>query len=276
VDIEPDTYNLRPDRCADAVSEKTKAIMPVHLFGQTADMAPLLELARARGFTVIEDAAQAVGAEYGGRRAGSLGDYGCFSFFPSKNLGAFGDGGMVTTNSPELAEKAAVLRAHGAKPKYHHKMIGGNFRLDTLQAAVVEIKLAHLDGWTARRQANARRYQNLFQASGVLQKQFISLPVVRHDRHVFNQYVIRAKDRDALQKHLRERGIGSEVYYPVPLHLQECFSYLGYREGAFPVSEQAARESLALPIFPELTDAEAEYVVKSVAEFYDRSQPASC
>ncbi len=275
VDIDPVTFNIRADLVERAVTAKTKAIIPVHLFGQCADMDPILDVASIRGLVVIEDAAQAIGAEYKGRRAGSMGDYGCFSFFPSKNLGAFGDGGMIVTNSAEKAERLAIFRNHGAKPKYYHKWIGGNFRLDTLQAAVIEVKLRHLDDWTAGRQANARRYDQLFQESGLVEKGLIQLPQVmgsRQDacapRHIFNQYVIRAKNRDGLQKFLKEKEIGSEVYYPVPLHLQECFAYLGYREGDFPESERAAKETLALPVFGELTEQEAEYVVGAIAEYY--------
>jgi len=239
-------------------------------------MEPILEVASKHHLLVIEDAAQAIGAEYRSRRAGSMGDYGCFSFFPSKNLGAFGDGGMVVTNSGEKAERLAIFRNHGAKPKYYHKWIGGNFRLDTLQAAVIEVKLRHLDGWTEGRQANATRYDRLFQESGVVEKGLVGLPKVRSrqdacaPRHIFNQYVIRARNRDGLQSFLKDRQIGSEVYYPVPLHLQECFAYLGYREGDFPESEKAAKETLALPVFGELTAEEAGYVVGSISEFYAR------
>ncbi len=268
VDIDPVTFNIRADLVERALTPKTKAIIPVHLFGQCADMDPLLDLASRRHLVVIEDAAQAIGAEYKGRRGGSMGDYGCFSFFPSKNLGAFGDGGMVVTNSAEKAERLAIFRNHGARPKYYHKWIGGNFRLDTLQAAVIEVKLRHLDAWTAGRQANARRYDQLFQDSGLLQKGVLGLPEVKEQRHIFNQYVIRAKDRDGLQKFLKEKEIGTEVYYPVPLHLQECFAYLGHREGDFPESERASKETLALPVFGELSSQEAEYVVGTIAQFY--------
>ena len=213
---------------------------------------------------MIEDAAQAIGAEHKGRRAGSIGHYGCFSFFPSKNLGAAGDGGMVVTNDAARAEKLRVLRAHGSKPKYYHKVIGGNFRLDALQAAVVSAKLPHLDGWTAARQRNARRYDELFAASGAP----VGLPAVVTDRHIFNQYVIRVARRNELQAALKARGVGTEVYYPVPMHLQECFAYLGLGAGSFPESEQAANETLALPVHPELTGEQAEYVVQCVVDFY--------
>ncbi len=268
VDIDPLTFNIRADLVERAVTPKTKAIIPVHLFGQCAEMDPILEVALKRGLLVIEDAAQAIGAEYQGRRAGSMGDYGCFSFFPSKNLGAFGDGGMIVTNSAEKAERLAIFRNHGARPKYYHKWIGGNFRLDTLQAAVIEVKLRHLDAWTAGRQANARRYDQLFRESGLVEKNVVRPPEVKQQRHILNQYVIRAKDRDGLQKFLKEKEIGTEVYYPVPLHLQECFSYLGYREGDFRESERAAKETLALPVFGELSNQEIEYVVGTIAQYY--------
>jgi dTDP-4-amino-4,6-dideoxygalactose transaminase len=222
---------------------------------------------------VIEDAAQAIGAEYKGRRAGSLGHYGCFSFFPSKNLGAAGDGGMIVTNDAKRAEKLAVLRGHGAKPKYHHRIIGGNFRLDAIQAAVVSAKLSYLDEWTAGRQRNARRYDELFQAAGLIPS--VGVPFVATTRHIFNQYVIRVSRRDELQAVLKAQGIGTEVYYPVPMHLQECFAYLGQREGAFPHSERAARETLALPVHPELSDAQARYVVDRVREFVSMQTTAA-
>jgi dTDP-4-amino-4,6-dideoxygalactose transaminase len=268
VDIDPVTFNIRADLVEAAVTEKTRAIVPVHLFGQCAEMDPILDVAARHRLVVIEDAAQAIGAEYKGRRAGSIAHYGCFSFFPSKNLGAFGDGGMVVTNSPEKAERLAIFRNHGAKPKYYHKSIGGNFRLDTLQAAVIEVKLRHLDAWTEGRQANAARYERLFAAAGLVEKGAAILPRITQNRHIFNQYVIRAKERDRLQAFLKEREIGSEVYYPVSLHRQECFQYLGCREGDFPESEKAARETLALPVFPELRDEEAEYVVRTISEFH--------
>jgi dTDP-4-amino-4,6-dideoxygalactose transaminase len=222
-----------------------------------------MQLAGKHGLVVIEDAAQAIGAEHQGRRAGSIGHYGCFSFFPSKNLGAAGDGGMIVTNDAQRAERLKCLRAHGSKPKYHHKIIGGNFRLDAIQAAVVSAKLPHLDAWTAARQRNAARYDRLFGAEGLT----IGLPKVATDRHIFNQYVIRAPHRDQLQASLQKRGVGTEVYYPIPMHLQECFAYLGQKVGAFPESERAASETLALPIHPELTEEQARYVVGCVCEF---------
>jgi len=264
-DIDAGTYNIDPKLIESKVTPRTKAVIPVHLYGQMADMDPIMEIARRHNLTVIEDAAQAIGSEYKGRRAGSIGHYGCFSFFPSKNLGGAGDGGMVVTNDKERAERLAVLRVHGSKPKYFHKVIGGNFRLDAIQAAVVGVKLRHLDAWTAGRQANAARYDRLFAAAKLTRA--ITLPRVAASRHIFNQYVIRLQKRDALVAFLKERTIGTEIYYPVPMHLQECFAYLGHREGDFPVSEAAAKTSLALPIYPELTDEQARYVVDSIAQF---------
>jgi dTDP-4-amino-4,6-dideoxygalactose transaminase len=269
VDIDPVTFNLDPARLEAAVTPRTRAIMPVHLYGQMADMGPLLDLARRRKLTVIEDACQSVGAESpDGRRAGTLGDYGCFSFFPSKNLGGAGDGGAITTLDAGRAAKLAMLRVHGMEPKYYHRLIGGNFRLDALQAAVVNVKLRHLDDWTRARQANAARYDRLFTEAGLCAPGAIVLPRVVHGRHVFNQYVIRAPRRDALRAFLQSRDIGTEVYYPVPLHLQECFASLGHRAGAFPESERAAAETVALPVYPEVTEAQAAWVVASVVAFY--------
>jgi len=265
VDIDPATYNINPALIEQKVGPRTKAIMPVHLFGQMADMDSIMEIARRHGLAVIEDAAQAIGAEDKGRRAGSIGHYGCLSFFPSKNLGCFGDGGMVVTNDPARAERLAILRAHGSRPKYHHKVIGGNFRLDTLQAAVVKAKLPHLDGWTEGRRRNAARYDRLFLENGLLPA--VTLPAARATRHIYNQYAIRTTRRDELQKYLKEQGIGTEVYYPVPMHLQECFAYLGHKEGDFPESEKAAKESLAIPVYPELTADQAAYVVKCIRDF---------
>ncbi|HMA66285.1 MAG TPA: DegT/DnrJ/EryC1/StrS family aminotransferase, partial [Desulfosalsimonadaceae bacterium] len=247
--------------------QRLKAIIPVHLYGQCAEMDAITEMARRLDVAVIEDAAQALGSEYHGLRAGSMGSCGCFSFFPSKNLGAFGDGGIVTTRSQELYEKLKILRVHGGHPKYYHEMIGGNFRLDALQAAIVSIKLRYLDQWTAGRQQNAQKYNELFRAEGLDDR--IGMPVEKQDRHIYNQYVIRVpEDRDALRKWLNESGIGSEIYYPVPLHLQGCFADLGYRPGDMPQAEAAAGQVLALPIFPELTEQELEYVVKRIKAFY--------
>lgn len=264
VDIDPVTYNIDVTQIARRINARTRAIIPVHLFGQMAEMDPIMRLANEHGFVVIEDAAQAIGAEYKGHRAGSIGHYGCFSFFPSKNLGAAGDGGMIVTNDPQRAEKVRCLRGHGAKPKYHHKLIGGNFRLDAIHAAVVSAKLPHLDEWTVARQANARRYDLLFREANLP----VTLPSIVTDRHIFNQYVISCSNRDQLQSFLQKKGIGTEVYYPVPMHLQQCFAYLGIEEGAFPESERAAKESLALPIYPELSSSQARYVVESICEFF--------
>jgi dTDP-4-amino-4,6-dideoxygalactose transaminase len=269
VDIRPDTYNIDPAQIEGCVSEKTKAIIPVHLFGQCAEMDTILEIAERHGLTVIEDAAQAIGAEYKGRRAGSMGRYGCFSFFPSKNLGGGGDGGMVVTNDSKVAEKVRILRVHGSKPKYYHAIIGGNFRLHALQAAVVNVKLPHLDQWTAGRQANAARYGRLFEEAGLTRDGLVQLPkLAPQRRHIYNQYVIRTPRRDELRAYLREQNIGSEIYYPVPLHVQKCFEYLGHREGDFPESEAAAKQTLALPIYPELSDEQARYLVDCIARFF--------
>ncbi|MEX5213180.1 MAG: DegT/DnrJ/EryC1/StrS family aminotransferase [Nitrospiraceae bacterium] len=275
VDIDPGTYNIDPSRIERAISPKTKAIMPVHLYGQCAEMAPILSCARPRGLHVIEDAAQAIGSDYvDGRRAGSIGTVGCFSFFPSKNLGAMGDGGMVVTNDLDLAERIRVLRVHGSKPKYYHKWIGGNFRLDSIQAAVLNVKLNYLDEWTRKRQENAARYRALFRDAGLTDQPGIGLPEARYQRaghkhhHIYNQFVIRAPRRDQLMAHLTQQGIGSEIYYPVPFHLQECFRFLGYKEGDFPESERAAKETLALPIYQGLTADQQEAVVQAIRGFY--------
>jgi dTDP-4-amino-4,6-dideoxygalactose transaminase len=261
VDIDPVTYNLDPAAVAAAMTPRTKAIIPVHLYGQCADMDPILDLAARAGVPVIEDAAQAIGASYKGRQAGTMGTAGCFSFFPSKNLGAFGDAGLLTTNDTALAHEVRLLRNHGAEPKYFHKRIGGNFRLDALQAAVLRVKRTRLDAWTEGRRRNADRYDRLFAASGAA----IGLPARAADRrHIFNQYVIRIADRDAVRAAVTARGIGTEIYYPVPFHLQECFAPLGYRAGDFPVAERAAAEVLALPIYGELTEAQQREVVEAV------------
>lgn len=268
VDIDPVTFNINPGLIAAKISPRTKVIMPVHLFGQMADMDAVMAIAAQHNLVVIEDAAQAIGAEFKGRRAGSIGHYGCFSFFPSKNLGCFGDGGLVVTNDAARAEKLAILRNHGSKPKYYHKVVGGNFRLDTLQAAVVTTKLRHLDDWTAGRQANAQRYDRLFAESGLVKKGLVTLPQARTSRHIFNQYVIRVSRRDELLAYLKAQEVGAEVYYPVPMHLQECFKQLGNRPGDFPISEKAAQETLALPIYSELSDPQASYVVETIRRFY--------
>jgi dTDP-4-amino-4,6-dideoxygalactose transaminase len=283
-DIDPVTFNLSPEAVqafidTDCVADgerlvnrttggRIRALMPVHLYGQCADMDPLMAIARRHGLKVIEDAAQAIGSEYrGGMRAGTIGDVGCFSFFPSKNLGAFGDAGLCTTNDAELAESMRVLRVHGGKPKYFHAVIGGNFRLDELQAAVLRVKLKYLDGWTSARQRNAAYYDAALGNAGLGGKLRTPLALAGY-RHIFNQYVLRAQSRDALRQRLTERGIGSEIYYPVPLHLQQCFAYLGYRPGDFPESELAARETLAVPIYPELDPAQMAHVVATIAGFY--------
>lgn len=275
VDIDPVTYNLDPSKVDQAMTSKTRAIIPVHLYGQCADMGPIIDLARRHNLGVIEDAAQAIGAEYrDGRRACSMGTIGCLSFFPSKNLGCLGDGGMVVTNDPELAERIRVLRVHGSKPKYYHKLIGGNFRLDTIQAAVLNVKLNYLDGWTKKRQENAKRYEELFKQSGLLPTGKVQLPepVYRESGaqhyHIYNQFVLRVERRDDLMTHLKNKGIGAEIYYPVPFHLQECFRYLGYKQGDFPESERAARETIAIPIYPELTVGQQTEVVDSLVAFY--------
>ena len=276
VDIDPVTFNIDPAQVRAALTApgkhleglSVKAIVPVHLYGQLADMTPLLDIAGEFGIKVIEDGAQAIGAEYpapeGGRRAGALGDMGCFSFFPSKNLGGFGDGGMVTTRDADLAGHLRKLRNHGASPKYYHQFIGGNFRLDALQAAVLDVKLRHLDDWHAGRRANAARYTAAFESSAV------QTPVAAYDGagvaqyHIYNQYIVRVPNRDAVRDALLAAGIGCEIYYPVPLHLQECFSTLGYRAGELPHSERAAQETLALPIYPELSDAQQDAVVSAI------------
>jgi dTDP-4-amino-4,6-dideoxygalactose transaminase len=284
-DIDPVSFNLSPQAVGDFVERRCdlkggqlinratggriKGLMPVHLYGQSADMDPLMRLAKRYGLKVIEDAAQAIGTEYQGVRVGSIGDIGCFSFFPSKNLGAFGDAGLCTTNDGELAESMRVLRVHGGKPKYFHSVIGGNFRIDELQAAILRVKLKYLDGWTEARQRNAAHYDAAF-AAARLAKVITPRAAVK-GRHIFNQYVVRVENRDALKNHLSERSIGTEIYYPVPLHLQQCFAYLGYKEGDFPESERAALETLALPVYPELTPAQLDHVVASVAEFYGAS-----
>jgi dTDP-4-amino-4,6-dideoxygalactose transaminase len=273
VDIDPVTYNLEPSEILSQVTKRTRAIVPVHLYGQMADMAAVMAIAEEYGLIVIEDAAQAIGAEHRGCSAGTVGHYGCFSFFPSKNLGGAGDGGMIVTNDPQRAEKLRCIRSHGSKPKYYHNMIGGNFRLDAIQAAVVSAKLPHLEEWTAARRRNAARYNQLFthcELDGTNFLQHAVLPKTVSDRHIFNQYVIRVSqhNRERLRASLRLRGIETEVYYPVPMHLQPCFSYLGYEVGALPESERAANETLALPVHPQITDDQARYVVKCVRDFF--------
>ena len=288
VDIEPGTFNLRVEDVSEKITPRTKAVIPVHLFGQCAEMTQLIELAKKFQLIIIEDAAQAIGAECvvkdkngdpSVKRAGSMGDYGCFSFFPSKNLGAFGDGGMVVVNDEDKAERLRVLRAHGSKPKYVHKVVGGNFRLDVLQAAVLLVKLEYLDTWTAARQQNAWRYDTFFADSGLVKEGKLTSPatVWKTDQsvplqtpvghyHIYNQYVVSTPERDHLQSYLKSKGIGTAIYYPLALHMQECFSSLGYNQGDFPVSEAASRETLALPVYAELTKEQQIYVAQAVVE----------
>lgn len=263
VDILADTYNIDPDLIEPAITENTKAILPVHLFGQCAQMDRINEVAQRHGLPVIEDAAQAVGAGYNGRRAGALGTMGAFSFFPTKNLGACGDGGIVTTDDDDLHDMLSILRLHGARPKYYHKYIGMNSRLDALQAAILLVKLPHLDRWNEARRANAARYNELL--AGV---SAVDTPVEKEGRrHIYNQYTLRVEKRDALRDFLKDRGVGTEIYYPVPLHRQECYAALGYEEGSLPVAEKAAAEVLSLPVFGELTADETAYVAETIEQF---------
>jgi dTDP-4-amino-4,6-dideoxygalactose transaminase len=264
VDIDPVTYNLDPAALRAAITPRTRAIIPVHLYGLCADMDPILTIAAEAGVPVIEDAAQAIGSTYGGQQAGSMGSVGCFSFFPSKNLGAFGDGGLVTTNDDALAARVKMLRNHGAEPKYFHKYIGGNFRLDAMQAAVLRVKAPHLAGWTEFRRRNAARYDELFRAARL--DEVLTLPYEPANRwHIFNQYVVRVPQRDSVRAAMADSGISTEVYYPVPFHLQECFAPLGYHRGDFPQAEAAASTSLALPIYGELTPDQQSAVVSALA-----------
>ena len=266
VDIDAATFNLDAKQVDAALSARTKAIIPVHLFGQCAEIEEYLESARARDIALIEDAAQAIGArDRRNRSAGTIGDFGCFSFFPSKNLGAFGDGGMVVTNDASLAERLRVLRVHGGKPKYHHRLVGGNFRLDALQAAVLRVKLQYLPSWTAARRTHGQFYRAEFARLRLTDQIAVPQDI---PGHIYNQFVVRCPARDQLQAYLRQQGIETEVYYPVPLHLQECFAGLGYRAGDFPVAEKAAAEALALPIYPELSAEQQTYVAERIAAFY--------
>ena len=268
VDIDPVDFNIDPDLIEEKITPKTKAIMPVHLYGQMAKMDKIMKIAKKHNLAVIEDGAQAIGAEYLGKRAGSYGDYGCFSFYPSKNLGAFGDGGIVTTNSEEKYEMLKMFRNHGADPKtrYLHKYVGGNFRLDALQAAVLNIKLKHLDAWSAGRQSNAKKYAELIGKSKVADKLTLPVNIPDATRHIYNQYCILVNDgkRNYLQSELGKAGVGAAIYYPLSLHLQECFASLGHKEGDFPISEKTSTEILALPIYPELPAEQLEYVVESI------------
>jgi len=263
VDIDSRTYNIAPALIEEQITEKTRAILPVHLYGQCADMEPIMQIAAKHDLAVVEDAAQAIGAEYQGKKAGSIGDVGCLSFFPSKNLGGAGDGGMVTTNNEEIAEKVTLLRQHGAHPKYFHSLVGVNSRLDALQAAVLLVKLKYLDQWNQARQEKASYYNDRLASLQGVTVPFVDSKCV----HIYHQYVIRAANRDALFEYLKEKGIGVALYYPLPLHLQECFAYLGKGRGDLPESERAAKEVMALPIFPELTEEEMDIICGEIASF---------
>ncbi len=265
VDIEPDTYNMDPTKLADACTTKSRVIMPIHLYGQTADMDPICEVAREKGVKVVEDAAQALSAEYQDKKAGSLGDAACFSFFPSKNLGGAGDGGMVTANDPELAEILRILRVHGSKPKYYHKIVGYNSRLDTLQAAYLLAKFPRLDSWSDERAKHAAIYDRELAGVGDL-----DLPKrLEYCHHIYNQYTIATARRDELVNVFKEEGIGHAIYYPVPLHLQECYADLGYHEGDFTVSERRAKEVVSIPVYPYLTEEEQDFVIETIKKFFD-------
>lgn len=270
VDIEPDTFNIDASRLSKAISPRTKAIIPVHLFGQSADIDAVMSVANQASIPVIEDAAQAIGTKYRGTPVGGFGAVGCFSFFPTKNLGAFGDAGLVTTRDGRLAASLRSIRQHGAEKKYHHDTVGGNFRLDALQAAVLRVKLPHLDRWSAQRRSNAGRYVQMFTDAGL--SATVALPAaVSYSTHIYNQFVIRVPERDRLRDYLQVNGVGTEVYYPVPLHLQSCFRELGYRAGDFPAAEAAAAQVLALPIYPELTERQQAWVVESIRTFFQRA-----
>jgi dTDP-4-amino-4,6-dideoxygalactose transaminase len=276
VDIDPTTYNIQADQIEAKVTKNTKAILPVHLAGQVSDMDPIMDLARHYGIPVIEDACQAIGADYKGMRAGSIGSLGCFSFFPSKNLGGYGDSGLVTTNAPLLAEKVSLLRNHGQRPKYHNHVVGGNFRMDAIQGAILRVKFNYLESWTDARRKHARLYKQLFSAKNleieldeIDTKEGIVLPAeTEFGRHIYHLYMIRTRYRNELGVYLKDNGIGNEIYYPIPLHLQECFSDMGYKPGDFPQSEIAAKETLALPIYPELTDEMISRVVNTISDFF--------
>jgi dTDP-4-amino-4,6-dideoxygalactose transaminase len=260
-DIDAHTFNINPKSIESKISSRTRAIIPVHLFGRMSDMDAIMDIANRHGLKVIEDAAQAIGSESGGRRAGSVGHLGCFSFYPTKNLGGFGDGGMVTTNDSAVAERVRMLRVHGYRTKYHNDAVGGNFRLDEIQAAILRVKLKCLDRWTERRRRNAALYRDLLPPA-------VFAPADdAHGRHIYNQFVIRYKDRDRLMNWMKDQGIGTEIYYPMALHLQECFKHLGGKAGDFPESERASKETLALPIYPELTEEMLQYVASAVREF---------
>lgn len=274
VDIDPVTYNIDPAKIESAVTRKTKAIIPVHLYGQCADMDPLIEIAEKYNIAIIEDAAQSIGAEYKGKKAGSMGEIGIFSFFPSKNLGGCGDGGMVVTRDESLYKKLKILRVHGSEPKYYHKYVGGNFRLDALQAAVLIVKLKYLDLWSEGRRKNADYYNQKLEETGLIERGLVQPPEAVYEKsgdknhHIYNQYTIRVKDRDNLRDYLKKLDIGTEIYYPLPLHLQECFKDLGYLKGDFPEAEKASEEVLSLPIYPELNQEQKEYIIQKISEYY--------
>jgi dTDP-4-amino-4,6-dideoxygalactose transaminase len=275
VDIDPATFNIQSDQIEPKITTQTKAILPVHLAGQVADMDPIIEIAKRYNLQVIEDACQAIGADYKGKRAGSLGDLGCFSFFPSKNLGGYGDSGLVTCNNADLADRVSLLRNHGQRPKYHNHIVGGNFRMDAIQAAVLRVKFTHLEYWTETRREHAATYRKLFTEKGISiplsdfgLKSGVVLPIeMGFGRHIYHLYMVRTKYRDELSAYLKANGIGNEIYYPIPLHLQECFSDMMFKPGDFPNSERAAKETLALPIFSELTDDMLSRIVDTISEF---------
>lgn len=287
-DVDPVTFNIDPSKIEELITKKTKAITPVHLYGQSADMDPIMEIAKKHNLAVIEDAAQSIGTQYkDGRNTGTIGEIGCFSFFPSKNLGGFGDGGLVSAMDAELAEKIRILRVHGGKPKYYHRIIGGNFRLDAIQAAVIRVKFPHLDSWSKQRQMNADLYTSLFVDKGLAtgegeiefnEAERVLLPKAVYKSadipryHIYNQYVIRVEKRDELRDYLKEKEIGTEIYYPVPFHMQDCFQYIGNKKGDFPVAEFCAEKSIALPIYPELSNDQIEYVVDCIKEFIQNNE----
>jgi len=286
VENDPVTFNMDPKDFERKITKKTKAVIPVHLYGQSAEIGEIVKIAKPKNIVVIEDAAQAIGVQYkDGKYVGTIGDIGCFSFFPSKNLGCYGDGGLVTTNNDDLANKLIIKRVHGAEPKYYHKVIGGNFRLDALQAAVLRVKLPHLDSWSAKRRHNADRYSELFTKAGLAEgtgrtkfdhNNKVLLPKAVYkdsgakNYHIYNQYIVRVEERDALREFLTKHEIGTEIYYPVPFHLQECFKDLGHKKGDFPISEFAADTSIALPIYPELSDEQIMFVVETFKEFFTK------
>lgn len=275
VDIDPITFNIDPKKIEKAITKKTKAIIPVHLFGQCADMNPILDIAKKHNIKIIEDAAQSIGAEYQGRRSGAIGDLGIFSFFPSKNLGGFGDGGMVVTDNFEFYERLIILRAHGSRPKYYHSIVGGNFRLDALQAAILSVKLKHLDEWSQGRRLNAAYYDEKIIESRLSEKGFIKLPTAVYqncgdkNHHIYNQYTLRVQSRDKLQEFLKTNDIGTAIYYPLPLHIQECFKDLDYKKGDLPISEEASETVLSVPIYPEMAQEQKDDIIHKLIEFYN-------